>query len=80
VRSVQLYFPNLGSQVAALSEWFDRHLNPAGIMPAGGPDDLPRYLREIHAAGTAISSLIVRFMIVLPPKNPGIYPPANRLP
>jgi hypothetical protein len=31
-------------------------------------------------AGTAISSPIVRFMIVLPPKNPGIYPPANRLP
>ena len=32
------------------------------------------------AAGTTWSSLIVRFMIVLPPKNLGIYPPANRLP
>ena len=38
VRTVHLYFPNLESQVAALSEWFDQHLNPGGITPAAGPD------------------------------------------
>ncbi len=38
---------------AALSEWFDQHLNPAGITPAAGPDDLPRYFREIHANALA---------------------------
>lgn len=48
-RTVHLYFPNLESQVIALGEWFDQHLNPAGIAPAAGPDDLPRYFREIHA-------------------------------
>jgi AcrR family transcriptional regulator len=53
VRTVHLYFPNLESQVAALSEWFDQHLNPAGITPAAGPDDLPRYFREIHANALA---------------------------
>ena len=53
VRTVHLYFPNLESQVTALSEWFDRHLNPAGITPAAGPDDLPRYFREIHANALA---------------------------
>ena len=30
-----------------------RHLNPAGITPAAGPDDLPRYFREIHANALA---------------------------
>ena len=53
VRTVHLYFPNLQSQVTALSEWFDRHLNPAGITPAAGPGDLPRYFREIHANALA---------------------------
>lgn len=53
VRTVHLYFPNLESQVAALSEWFDQHLNPGGITPAAGPDDLPRYFREIHANALA---------------------------
>jgi AcrR family transcriptional regulator len=53
VRTVHLYFPNLESQVAALSEWFDQHLNPAGITPAAGPADLPRYFREIHANALA---------------------------
>jgi AcrR family transcriptional regulator len=28
VRTVHLYFPNLEGQVAALSEWFDRHSQP----------------------------------------------------
>jgi hypothetical protein len=31
----------------------DQHLNPGGITPAAGPDDLPRYFREIHANALA---------------------------
>jgi hypothetical protein len=29
------------------------NLNPGGITPAAGPDDLPRYFREIHANALA---------------------------
>jgi hypothetical protein len=53
VRTAHLYFPNLESQIAALSAWFDQHLNPGGMTPAARPDDLPRYFREIHANALA---------------------------
>lgn len=48
VRTVHHYFPNEASQVAALGEWFDKILYPQGVELAAGPDDLPRYFREIH--------------------------------
>jgi AcrR family transcriptional regulator len=64
VRTVHLYFPNLESQVAALSEWFDQHLNPGGITPAAGPDDLPRYFREIHARAPAQATAEATAMVL----------------
>ncbi len=49
VRTVHTHFPNQVSQVEALAEWFDRQTFPDGVAVARGPDDLPRYFREIHA-------------------------------
>ena len=49
LRTVHFHFPNEESQVAALSDWFDRRLYPDGVVLAAGPDDLPRYFRDIHA-------------------------------
>jgi AcrR family transcriptional regulator len=49
VRTVHLYFPNLESQMQALGEWYDRQLSLDGVAMAQGPDDLPRYFRDIHA-------------------------------
>jgi AcrR family transcriptional regulator len=49
LRTVYVHFPNEESQVLALSEWFDRALYPDGVVLASGPDDLPRYFRDIHA-------------------------------
>jgi hypothetical protein len=46
-----------------------RHGIPNQVIPGASP----------APAGTAMSSPIVRFMIVLPPKNRA-YPPVNRLP
>lgn len=49
LRTVHVHFPNEESQVAALSDWFDRVFYPDGVVLASGPDDLPRYFRDIHA-------------------------------
>ena len=48
VRTVHLYFPNLESQMQALGEWYERQLSLGGVEMAQGPDDLPRYFRDIH--------------------------------
>lgn len=48
LRTVHFHFPNEAAQVAALGEWFDSILYPKGVVPAAGPDDLPRYFRDIH--------------------------------
>ena len=49
LRTVHVHFPNEESQLAALSDWFDRMFYPDGVVLASGPDDLPRYFRDIHA-------------------------------
>lgn len=49
LRTVHFHFPNEESQILALSEWFDRMFYPDGVVLAAGPDDLPRYFRDIHA-------------------------------
>ncbi len=49
LRTVHFHFPNEESQILALSEWFDRMFYPEGVVLAAGPDDLPRYFRDIHA-------------------------------
>lgn len=48
LRTVHFHFPNEGSQIAALGEWFDSVLYPQGVVQVSGPDDLPRYFRDIH--------------------------------
>jgi AcrR family transcriptional regulator len=48
LRTVHFHFPNEASQVAALGEWFDGVLYPQGVVLCEGPDDLPRYFRDIH--------------------------------
>jgi len=48
LRTVHFHFPNEGSQIAALGEWFDNVLYPNGVVLVAGPDDLPRYFRDIH--------------------------------
>jgi AcrR family transcriptional regulator len=48
VRTVHAYFPNRDDQIVALSEWFDRRFHPEGVRVAEGPDDLPRYFRDVH--------------------------------
>ena len=49
LRTVHFHFPNEESQIAALGEWFDGVLYPQGVILVSGPDDLPRYFRDIHA-------------------------------
>jgi AcrR family transcriptional regulator len=49
LRTVHFHFPNEASQIAALGEWFDKVLYPNGVVLVSGPDDLPRYFRDIHA-------------------------------
>lgn len=49
LRTVHFHFPNEESQIIALSDWFDRMFYPDGVVLASGPDDLPRYFRDIHA-------------------------------
>ena len=49
LRTVHFHFPNEESQLAALGEWFDGVLYPQGVILVSGPDDLPRYFRDIHA-------------------------------
>jgi AcrR family transcriptional regulator len=48
LRTVHFHFPNEGSQIAALGEWFDQVLYPEGVVLVSGPEDLPRYFRDIH--------------------------------
>ena len=48
LRTVHVHFPNEDSQIVALGEWFDRTFYPSGVVVAAGPDDLPRYFRDIH--------------------------------
>ncbi len=48
LRTVHFHFPNEASQVAALGDWFDGVLYPEGVVLVSGPDDLPRYFRDIH--------------------------------
>lgn len=52
-RTVHLHFPNRDSQLQAIGEWFDQHLFPGGVQVAQGPEDLPRYFRDIHAMALA---------------------------
>lgn len=49
LRTVHVHFPNEESQLAELSDWFDRMFYPDGVVLASGPGDLPRYFRDIHA-------------------------------
>ena len=49
LRTVHFHFPNEESQILALSDWFDLMFYPDGVVLASGPDDLPRYFRDIHA-------------------------------
>ena len=51
LRTVHVHFPNEESQIIAIGEWFDRTFHLSDVVVASGPDDLPRYYREIHAAG-----------------------------
>lgn len=48
LRTVHFHFPNEASQIAALGEWFENAIFPEGVVLASGPDDLPRYYRDIH--------------------------------
>lgn len=48
LRTVYFHFPNEESQIVAIGEWFDRVLYPQGVVLCSGPDDLPRYFRDIH--------------------------------
>lgn len=48
LRTVHFHFPNEASQVAALGKWFDEVVFPEGVALVSGPDDLPRYFRDIH--------------------------------
>ncbi|MBL8531411.1 MAG: TetR/AcrR family transcriptional regulator [Hyphomonadaceae bacterium] len=58
LRTVHFHFPNEASQIAALGEWFEHAIFPDGVQLASGPDDLPRYYRDIHR--TAIKHPISR--------------------
>jgi AcrR family transcriptional regulator len=51
LRTVHFHFPNEASQIAALGEWFDAQIFPEGVELASGPEDLPRYYRDIHRLG-----------------------------
>lgn len=51
LRTVHFHFPNEEAQAAALGEWYDTHIRLTAVPLASGPDDLPRYFREIHRMG-----------------------------
>jgi AcrR family transcriptional regulator len=51
LRTVHFHFPNEASQITALGEWFDSALHLDAAPLASGPEDLPRYFREIHRIG-----------------------------
>lgn len=48
LRTVHVHFPNEEAQITALGEWFEKEIFPDGVQLASGPDDLPRYYRDIH--------------------------------
>ena len=52
-RTVHMYFPNQASQIQAVGEWYDQHLSLSDIEVTRGPDDLPRYFREVIARAMA---------------------------
>jgi AcrR family transcriptional regulator len=49
LRTVHFHFPNEENQIIALGDWLDRVFYPDGVVLAAGPEDLPRYFRDIHA-------------------------------
>lgn len=51
LRTVHFHFPNEESQVLALGAWYDSAVALDTVELATGPDDLPRYYREIHRHG-----------------------------
>jgi len=51
LRTVHFHFPNEESQVLALGAWYDSLTALDTVELATGPDDLPRYYREIHRRG-----------------------------
>lgn len=51
LRTVHFHFPNEAEQIAALGAWFDSHVRLDRVPLASGPDDLPRYFRDIHRMG-----------------------------
>lgn len=51
LRTVHFHFPNEEAQAAALGEWYDTNIRLSAVPLATGPDDLPRYYREIHQMG-----------------------------
>ena len=51
LRTVHFHFPNEESQVLALGAWYDSVVALDTVELATGPDDLPRYYREIHRRG-----------------------------
>jgi hypothetical protein len=75
VRTVHLYFPSLESQMQALGEWYDRQLSLAGVAMAQGPDDLPRYFRDIHtvaltSAHRAVAVALLQWREIRQPRRP----------
>lgn len=52
-RTVHSYFPNREIQIIELGQWFDRTIFKDGVIEAQGPDDLPRYFREVHRMALA---------------------------
>ncbi|MGE0742691.1 MAG: hypothetical protein AB7O98_15230 [Hyphomonadaceae bacterium] len=51
LRTVHFHFPNEEAQAAALGAWFDAKIKLSAVPLASGPDDLPRYYRDIHRMG-----------------------------
>lgn len=51
LRTVHFHFPNEESQAIALGAWFDEKIKLSQVPLASGPDDLPRYYRDIHRMG-----------------------------
>jgi AcrR family transcriptional regulator len=48
VRTVHAHFPTADDQMVAVGEWLEHTFFPNGVRLAEGPDDLPRYYREVH--------------------------------
>lgn len=48
VRTIHTHFPTHESRIIGLADYYDAQLYPGGVQLASGPDDLPRYFRDIH--------------------------------